>query len=488
MMKLDFSIGIGQRQGLTLTVQVQQAIKLLQMTNLEVNEYIEENFAVNPFVELKDKISRDKTSVAANTKPDATSTAKTLEDAPFGSEKQKTKTEIENQFETGDSFKTRSTVSKEQTDFDPIQLIKSHDKSLYVHCGDYIERLSLTIQERFVAYKFLEELEPTGWVGVTVKELASQTSVDTDIVESVLETLQMIEPAGLFSRTLAECLKLQADDADLLDDTLESILDNLHLLGSGKFDLLKRRCGCSDEDLAENLKIIKSFNPKPGLQFSSEVINIREPDLKITKNDDGWLVTLNKSTLPSVAIDKTYAKAVRKTKMDAEQKEFIKEKIAEANWLKNALQKRNDTMLRVGAEIAKRQTEFLEKGPSHLQPMVLRDVAEAVEMHESTISRVTTGSLMETPQGTLELKSFFSVGLQLNDDQSSQSSAAVKFKIKKMIENEKPRNPISDDEIVETLKAGGINVARRTVAKYRKVQNIPASFMRKRQSTLAGIL
>ena len=487
-MKLDFSIGIGQRQGLTLTVQVQQAIKLLQMTNLEVNEYIEENFAVNPFVELKDEISRAKTSDAANTKPDATSTAKTLEDAPFGSEKQKTKTEIENQFETGDSFKTRSTVSKEQTDFDPIQLIKSHDKSLYVHCGDYIERLSLTIQERLVAYKFLEELEPTGWVGVTVKELASQTSVDTDIVESVLETLQMIEPAGLFSRTLAECLKLQADDADLLDDTLESILDNLHLLGSGKFDLLKRRCGCSDEDLAENLKIIKSFNPKPGLQFSSEVINIREPDLKITKNDDGWLVTLNKSTLPSVVIDKTYAKAVRKTKMDAEQKEFIKEKIAEANWLKNALQKRNDTMLRVGAEIAKRQTEFLEKGPSHLQPMVLRDVAEAVEMHESTISRVTTGSLMETPQGTLELKSFFSVGLQLNDDQSSQSSAAVKFKIKKMIENEKPRNPISDDEIVETLKAGGINVARRTVAKYRKVQNIPASFMRKRQSTLAGLL
>ena len=487
-MKLDFSISMGQRQGLTLTAQVQQAIKLLQMTNLEVNEYIEENFAVNPFVELKDKISRDKTSVAANTKPDATSTAKTLDDAPFGSEKQKTKTEIENQFETGDSFKTRSTVSKEQTDFDPIQLIKSHDKSLYVHCGDYIERLSLTIQERLVAYKFLEELEPTGWVSVTVKELASQTSVDTDIVESVLETLQMIEPAGLFSRTLAECLKLQAEDADLLDDTLESILDNLHLLGSGKFDLLKRRCGCSDEDLAENLKIIKSFNPKPGLQFSSEVINIREPDLKITKNDDGWLVTLNKSTLPSVAIDKTYAKAVRKTKMDAEQKEFIKEKIAEANWLKNALQKRNDTMLRVGAEIAKRQTEFLEKGPSHLQPMVLRDVAEAVEMHESTISRVTTGSLMETPQGTLELKSFFSVGLQLNDDQSSQSSAAVKFKIKKMIENEKPRNPISDDEIVETLKAGGINVARRTVAKYRKVQNIPASFMRKRQSTLAGIL
>ena len=487
-MKLDFSINMGQRQGLTLTAQVQQAIKLLQMTNLEVNEYIEENFAVNPFVELNDKIAREKNSSASDARTETLSTAKTLEDTPFGTEKQKTKTEIENQFETGDSFKTKSTVSKEQSDFDPVQLLKSHDKSLYVHCGDYIESLGFTQQEQIVAYKFLEGLEPTGWVDVTAKNVAIQTLVDLNVVEDVLDTLQMIEPAGLFARTLAECLKLQAKDKALLDETLENILDNLHLLGSGKFDLLKRRCGCNDEELAEKLRVIKSFDPKPGLQFSSEAINIREPDLKITKKDDGWLVTLNKSTLPSVIIDKTYAKTVRKSKMDAEQKEFIKEKIAEANWLKNALQKRNDTMLRVGAEIAKRQTAFLEKGPSYIQPMILRDVAEAVDMHESTISRVTTGSLMETPQGTLELKSFFSVSLQLNDDQSSQSSAAVKFKIRKLIDNEQPQSPISDDEIVETLKSSGINVARRTVAKYRKVQNIPASFMRKRQNTLSGML
>ena len=487
-MKLDFSINMGQRQGLTLTAQVQQAIKLLQMTNLEVNEYIEENFAVNPFVELNDKIAREKNSSASDARTETLSTAKTLEDTPFGTEKQKTKTEIENQFETGDSFKTKSTVSKEQSDFDPVQLLRSHDKSLYVHCGDYIESLGFTQQEQIVAYKFLEELEPTGWVDVTAKNVAIQTLVDLNVVEDVLDTLQMIEPAGLFARTLAECLKLQAKDKALLDETLENILDNLHLLGSGKFDLLKRRCGCSDAELAEKLRVIKSFDPKPGLQFSSEAINIREPDLKITKKDDGWLVTLNKSTLPSVVIDKTYAKTVRKSKMDAEQKEFIKEKIAEANWLKNALQKRNDTMLRVGAEIAKRQTAFLEKGQSYIQPMILRDVAEAVDMHESTISRVTTGSLMETPQGTLELKSFFSVSLQPNDDQSSQSSAAVKFKIRKLIDNEQPQSPISDDEIVETLKSSGINVARRTVAKYRKVQNIPASFMRKRQNTLSGML
>jgi len=487
-MKLDFSINMGQRQGLTLTAQVQQAIKLLQMTNLEVNEYIEENFAVNPFVELNDKTVREKNSGVSDTRTETLSTAKTLEDTPFGTEKQKTKTEIENQFETGDSFKTKSTVSKEQSDFDPVQLLRSHDKSLYVHCGDYIESLGFTQQEQIVAYKFLEELEPTGWVDVTAKNVAIQTLVDLNVVENVLDTLQMIEPAGLFATTLAECLKLQAKDKLLLDEMLESILDNLHLLGSGKFDLLKRRCGCNDEELAEKLRVIKSFDPKPGLQFSSEAINIREPDLKITKKDDGWLVTLNKSTLPSVVIDKTYAKTVRKSKMDAEQKEFIKEKIAEANWLKNALQKRNDTMLRVGAEIAKRQTAFLEKGPSYIQPMILRDVAEAVDMHESTISRVTTGSLMETPQGTLELKSFFSVSLAMNDDQTVQSSAAVRFRIKKLIDSEQPLNPISDDEIVGALEASGIKVARRTVAKYRKMQNIPASFMRKRQSKLSGIM
>jgi len=487
-MKLDFSIGMGQRQGLTLTAQVQQAIKLLQMTNLEVGEYIEENFLANPFVELKDPIRREKNSDDKISKLANSSTAETLKETPFASESKKTRTEIENQFETGDSFRTKSTVSKEQSDFDPIQLIKSHDKSLYVHCLEYIEQAGFSVAERLIANSFLNELEPTGWISTTVQEVAQQRSADIGTVEGVLQTLQLIEPAGLFSRTLAECLKLQAVDAEILHEPLNKVLNNMHLLGGGKFDLLKRRVGLTDEELATVLRTIRSLDPKPGLQFTSQEINIREPDLKITKNEDGWLVTLNRSTLPSVSIDKTYAKLVRKTKMNVEQKDFIKEKIAEANWLKSALQKRNDTMLRVGTEIAKRQTEFLEKGSSYIKPMVLRDVAEAVDMHESTISRVTTGSLMETPQGTLELKSFFSVELQRNDDQSSQSAAAVKFKIKKLITSENPQNPISDDEIVDALKASGINVARRTVAKYRKVQNIPASFMRKRQNTLSGIL
>ena len=487
-MKLDLNIGIGQKQGLNLTAQVQQAIKLLQMTNLELTEYIEENFIPNPFVELKDTTASTKNETKESKPAENISTADSMESTPFGAEPLKTKTEVENQFETGESYSPKSTVAKEQTDFDPVQLIKSQEKSLYVHCSEFVSGLDLDPQEQLIAYKFIEELEPTGWIDMDLEEIARIFSSSVDTVKYVLELMQTIEPAGLFSRSLSECLTLQVKDRGLLTETLASILANLHLLGGGKFDLLKRRCGCSDEELAENLKSIKSLDPKPGLQFSSHEIAIREPDLNVKNQDDGWIVELNRSTLPSVFVDKNYAREVQKRTTDLDQKEFIREKIAEANWLSNALNKRNDTMLRVGTEIVKRQRKFLEKGPSYIQPMVLRDIADAVEMHESTISRVTTGSLMETPQGTLELKSFFSVSLQLNDDNTSQSAASVKFKILKIVEAENPHKPVSDDEIVDNLKTEGINIARRTVAKYRKVQKIPASFMRKRQSTLAGMV
>ena len=487
-MKLDLSIGIGQRQGLNLTAQVQQAIKLLQMTNLELSEYIEENFVPNPFIELKDTTSTKQKAVKEENSSENISTADSIENTPFAAEQVKNKTEVENQFETGESYSPKSTVAKEQSDFDPIQLLKSQDKSLYVHCSDFVSHLDFSPQEQLIAFKFIEELEPTGWIDVNLEEVARIFDANLEKVENVLKLMQSIEPAGLFSRSLVECLTLQAKDRDLLTDPLRSILENLHLLGSGKFDLLKRRCGCSDEVLAKNLKSIKSLDPKPGLQFSSHQISIREPDLNVKNQADGWVIELNRSTLPSVFVNKEYARDVQKRTSDPDQKEFIREKIAEANWLSNALKKRNDTMLKVGTEIVKRQKKFLEKGPNHIQPMVLRDIADAVEMHESTISRVTTGSLMETPQGTLELKSFFSVSLQLNDDNSSQSAASVKFKILKMVEGENPHKPISDDEIVDSLKKEGINIARRTVAKYRKLQKIPASFMRKRQSTLAGMV
>jgi RNA polymerase sigma-54 factor len=201
---------------------------------------------------------------------------------------------------------------------------------------------------------------------------------------------------------------------------------------------------------------------------------------------DGWAVELNNSTLPNVQISKEYAKKVSQQVTEKSEREFIREKITEAKWLQNAINKRNETMLKVGSEIIKRQTAFLEKGAEYIQPMILNDIAEAVGMHESTISRVTTGSLIQTPRGTLELKSFFSVGVKQSNGSDPTSAASIRHRIRKLIENENPKTPISDELLVETLANDGIEVARRTIAKYRKLENIPSSFARKRRSVLSG--
>jgi len=334
----------------------------------------------------------------------------------------------------------------------------------------------------------LEELEPTGWISEDIRLVAQEMKCEVNNLEVVLFKLQEIEPAGLFARSLKECLILQARDSEQYCENLAVVLENLHLMATGKFDLLKRRSGCSDEEIAIIFRKIKSFDPKPGLKFESLGAPIREPDLQVTETEDGWNVDLNNSTLPEVKINKEYAQDVREKVRDKEQREFIRDKVSEAKWLAKAIEKRNETMLKVGSEIIKRQTLFLEKGTQFIQPMVLKDIADAVGMHESTISRVTTGSLIQTPRGTMELKAFFSVGIQQSGESESASATSIKFKIKKLVDQEDPNSPISDDLIVSTLAKDGVAVARRTVAKYRKMESIPSSFARKRRNVLSGVV
>jgi len=408
-----------------------------------------------------------------------------FQENPYKKQDNETKVTIENQFETGEGYIPRSTVAKADTDFDTINFLKAKDKSLYAHCLDFVSSLRLSSAERIIALKLVDELEPTGWLTKDLLELASELNCNGELLEIVLKKLQEIEPAGLFARNLKECLTLQAKEAELYNSNLAIVLENLHLIASGKFDLIKRRSGCTDKEISEIFKTIKSFNPKPGLKFEMDNIPIREPDLSVKATADGWIVELNNSTLPSVKIEKEYAQVVRKKVVEKKDREFIQEKISEAKWLAKAIEKRNDTMIKVGSEIVKRQQAFLERGLSYIKPMVLKDIAEAVDMHESTISRVTTGSLMQTPQGTLELKAFFSVGLH-QEDQESASATSIKYKIKKLIEAEDASNPVSDDAIVEILSKEGVSLARRTVAKYRKIENIPSSFARKRRNVIAG--
>ena len=485
-MKLDFNIQLNQKQGLALTAQVQQAIKLLHMTNLEIQEFVSEQFQDNPFIETND-FSESKDNLDT-TKSKNTDVDKSFQENPYAKQETETKVSIENQFETGEGYIPRSTVSKADTDFDTVNLIQAQNKSLYSHCLEFINNINFSVTERIVALRLLDELEPTGWITSDFAKLSNELKCPVETFDTVIVRLQEIEPAGLFSRNLKECLILQAKDSNQYDANLEVVLENLHLIANGKFDLLKRRSGCSDIEISKAFKIIKSFDPKPGQKFEYSDAPIREPDLNVRESDDGWIVELNNSTLPDVKIEKEYAKNLRTLVKEKQEKEFIQEKISEAKWLTKAIEKRNDTMIKVGSEIVKRQKLFLEKGTQYIKPMVLKDIAEAVGMHESTISRVTTGSLIQTPQGTLELKAFFSVGLQQDNDDGSTSATSIKFKIKKLIEAENPSNPVSDDAIVEILSKEGIVLARRTVAKYRKMENIPSSFARKRRNVIAGAI
>ncbi len=484
-MKLDFNIQINQKQGLALTAQVQQAIKLLHMTNQEIQEFVQDKFEDNPFVEVKDT-SDSKSKKQANDLVNR-DLDKSFKDNSYKSQDADNKVAIENQFETGEGYVPRSTVSKAHTDFDSVSLVRAETKSLHSHCLEFIDSINLDQAERIIAIRLLYELEPTGWITDELHLVAQELNCDPNAISKVLTKLQDIEPAGLFARNLRECLILQAEDKGLYNKEMANVLDNLHLIASGKFDLIKRRSGCSDYEISDIFKKIKSLDPKPGLKFEGQIAPIREPDLSVHKTEDGWVVELNNSTLPEVKVESKYASEMTSRVIDQNEKDFIKEKLGEAKWLTKAIEKRNDTMIRVGSEIVKRQLDFLEYGIQKIKPMILKDIAEAVGMHESTISRVTTGSLMQTPQGTLELKAFFSVGLQQDNEEGVTSATSIKYKIKKLIETEEPHNPISDDGIVEKLSKDGIILARRTVAKYRKLENIPSSFARKRRNVIIGV-
>jgi RNA polymerase sigma-54 factor len=308
-MKLDFNIQINQKQGLALTAQVQQAIKLLHMTNLEIQEFVHDQFQDNPFIEtdaFSEQNDNSEKASAENTDVD-----KSFQENPYAKQETETKVAIENQFETGEGYIPRSTVSKADTDFDTVNLIKSKDKSLYSHCLEFINSINFSPAERIVALRLLDDLEPTGWITEDFFLLSAELKCSIEELEVVIRKLQEIEPAGLFSRSLKECLTLQAKDSNQFSPNLEVVLENLHLIANGKFDLLKRRSGCSDAEISEAFKVIKSFDPKPGQKFEYSDTPIREPDLSVRETDDGWLVELNNSTLPDVKIEKEYAKDLR---------------------------------------------------------------------------------------------------------------------------------------------------------------------------------
>jgi RNA polymerase sigma-54 factor len=284
---------------------------------------------------------------------------------------------------------------------------------------------------------------------------------------------------------LAECLRLQAAERGLLTPRFAAILENLKLLAQADLKGLARACNCKLDDLKTDLRALRALNPKPGAMFETFIPPQRPPDLIVTQSEDGWNVDLNRSTLPRVVVRADEAQAV--TERNAEKTSaYVGERLSVARWLARAVEHRNQTILKVGAEVVRRQKAFLEGGAAHLRPMILREVADAIGVHESTVSRVTSGMLVATPQGTFSLKSFFSAALGGSEGEEAGSAAAVRHRIKQLVQAEAAEDPLSDEAIAKIVSAEGVVLARRTVAKYRDMLGIPSSSERRRRAILNG--
>lgn len=433
------SILASQRQSLVVNQQLQQAITFLQMSNAELQAFIESQADENPFVTLKHR-----SDATLPRLPSASGTAQ---------------------------------------DWDRIgALADDAGPSLYGHVTAQIAALGLNAQDLALAEVFLEALAPSGWLDAPLEDIALRAGVPLDMAQNMLETLQKLEPAGLFARDLAECLRLQAAEQGLLTPVFAAVLDNLPMLAAADLRGLCRICRTDMDTLRAALRDLRGLNPKPGAGFDQAPMPLRAPDLLVNRlHEGGWRLELNNSTLPAVLVRDTDRPA-RHAKPGAE---YLAERLSVARWLSRAVHYRNQTVLRIGEEILRSQRAFFENGPGHLRPMILKDIAEAVGIHESTVSRVTNAVTIATPHGCFALKRFFSAALPAHDGNSG-SAEAVRERIRKLIQGETAGRPLSDEALVRLLDAEGVAVARRTVAKYREQLRIPTSALRRRQTLISS--
>ncbi len=490
-MQLSQSLNLKQKQSLVMTPQLQQAIKLLQLTNLELKQFLEEQTFDNPFINVEEETQaseKNDSEIRSQDKNDSNSEQVLAKETTDFSDDPANNDDYDNRFDNAgiDYGAVINNKSNTGEDWDLIaSTVPNHEKSLISHIEDQLPYLLSSQREHFIARYFLEAIEPSGWLGKSLDEIQIETNIDLVDLENVLTKLQGVEPTGLFARNLSECLRLQIIEKGLMCNGLSVLLENLALLGKGDLKSLMRKIDCDERKIKDFIVIIRSVDPKPGSVFLSETSNIHKPDLLVRKVGEDWVVDLNRSTLPSININEDYAKKLSPVARDNSKIDgYASQALSSARWLKRALEQRNITTLKITAEIIKRQKHFLEKGLDFLEPLSLKDIAIAVKMHESTVSRVTNGLMVSTPKGTFPLKSLFSVTIETDDKENSKSAAAVRNMIKKILNEEKGEKPLSDDLIAKMVSKNGVKLARRTVAKYREMLNIPSSSERKRRAKL----
>jgi RNA polymerase sigma-54 factor len=485
-MGLGPSLSIRQTQGLVLTPQLQQAIKLLQLSNLELDAFIAEELSKNPLLEARP--SEDEGEQPADgPADDETNTDEAAED-PGADDLIRGQADDDRPLDvdwTAEALETdsfadvvTSSGSEEAFDFDRLQYSAT---SLAEHLLDQLHGQSGDVGD--LARIIAETLDETGYITVPLEQVAELTGAPVRLVEQALEVVQDLDPPGVAARSLAECLALQASAADRYDPAMARLIDNLELLSKGRTADLKRICGVDDEDLADMIRELRSYDPKPGCRFSSRASEDVTPDVFVRKTRAGYAVELNQATLPRVLVNRRYYQELKSGPHDKTSRAWLSECLQSASWLVKALDQRARTIVKVVSEIVKRQQGFFDRGVSALKPMTLREVAEAIEMHESTVSRVTSNKYLLCDRGLYELKYFFGSGVQSAAGEGA-AAEAVKAAIKELVGHE--TEILSDDAIAALLKQRGFDCARRTVVKYREAMAIGSSIQRRRMRKIAG--
>jgi RNA polymerase sigma-54 factor len=487
-MRIGPSLILASRQTLAMTPQLQQAIKLLQFSHLELAAFIQQELEKNPLLQETQSDDGPVAEVEAGPIDTPVDTAEALAAAAPALADADERWTREHADRGGDG--TASKVGQRDDVPDALDFVAERPRSLATHVLEQIDLIFSDVADRRIALKLAEGLDEAGYCRLEAPAIAQALDASLETVERIWARLCQIEPAGLFARTVAECLGAQLAERDRLDPAMKALLDHLDLVAAGELSQLRRRCGVDEEDLRDMLAELRTLDPRPGQKFDYEPIQPVAPDLFLTPakdpetGEEGWHIELNTDALPKVLVDRNYHATLMKGARAKTDRDFVAERFQSANWLVKTLEQRATTILKVAREIVRQQDGFFRKGVSALRPLVLRDIAIATELHESTVSRVTSNKYISTPRGILELKYFFTSALPARTPGVMVSSESVRSRIRHLVGGENAHQPLSDDRIVDLLKGEGIEIARRTVAKYREAMRIPSSAERRRLGRL----
>jgi RNA polymerase sigma-54 factor len=495
-MALSASLHLRQTQSLVMTPQLMQSIQLLQMTHIELGQFIATEVEKNPLLEMG--TSEGNGEFDGEGRPEAhgndhdgdhqrpSQTERLSEALDGGFEnvyqddagpRKADAPELLTQWKSMPGSLGESGEAYDLDDFVAGQV------TLKDHVAQQIPFLLHDPVDILVARHLTDLLDDCGYIHQDLDDAAEKLGKNRAEVSDILAKLQTLDPPGIFARSLSECLALQLRSRDRFDPAMEALVAHLDLLARRDFQALKRICGVDEEDLLDMLAEIRTLDPKPGSNFETSATESVVPDVIVqAAPDGGWMVELNPETLPRVLVNQDYYQRVSASApRDSADQAFLAECMQNASWLTRSLDQRARTIMKVATEIVRQQDAFLTRGIDHLRPLNLKTVADAIKMHESTVSRVTSNKYMLTPRGLFELKFFFTVSIAAVEGGEAHSAEAVRHRIKSLIQGEEPDAVLSDDDIVEVLKSGGIEIARRTVAKYREAMNIASSVQRRRE-------